>query len=750
MRRFIALALLVLAVAFAGAVTFTGQHSGGQAAAQTADPDAAIEAKIDGWLAKMTLAQELGQLQQLDADYPTGRLTDEQLQLVREGRLGSTLNGRGAAATNAAQRVAMEESSLKIPLLFGFDVIHGYRTVFPVPLAEASTFDVADAERAAAIAAREARAAGVHWTFAPMVDVTRDPRWGRIVEGAGEDPFLGSAFAAARVRGFQGGDYSEPDRVAATAKHFAAYGGAEAGRDYNIVDTSERKLREFYLPPFKAAVDAGVASFMTSFNEINGVPATANRELLTDLLRGEWKFSGPVVSDYTAVQELINHGIAADGADAAAQALNAGTDIEMVSRLYTGNGASLLAQGKISPATIDEAVRRVLRLKYRLGLFEHPYTDGSLEAKTLLTRANRRQARRIAARSMVLLRNDDAALPLSRGLRRVAVVGPLADDQAPMMGTWTGDGRAEDVVTVAQGVRAALGSGARVRYAQGCTAECTSREGFAKAVSAVRGSQAAIVVLGEPAGWSGEASSRSRIGLPGRQLTLLKRIQATGRPYVVVLMNGRPLTLEWLDRNAPAVLEAWYPGTEAGNAVADVVFGRVNPGGKLPVSFPRNVGQVPVYYDHKNTGRPFDPNNKYTSKYLDVPNTPLYPFGYGLSYTTFALSDLAVSPTSVAAGGTVRVSATVRNTGRRAGDEVPQLYIRDRVASVTRPLRELRGFERVSLRPGEAKRVAFTLDREDLGLYDRQLRFRVEPGVFDVWVSSSSDGGLHGSFTVTG
>lgn len=736
----------LLALALIATVALVAQGPNDRAEAQ--NPDAEVEAKIDAWLAKMTFEQKLGQLQQLDADFPSGKLTDEQLQMVREGRLGSTLNGRGAANTNAAQKVAMEESDLKIPLLFGFDVIHGYRTVFPVPLATASSWDPGAAESAAAVAAREARAAGVHWTFAPMVDVARDPRWGRIVEGAGEDPYLGSAFARAQVEGFQGDDYSQPDRVAATAKHFAAYGGAEAGRDYNTVDVSERRLRELYLPPFKAAVDAGADTFMTAFNDISGVPATANKWLLTDLLRGEWGVDGPVISDYTAVQELINHGVAADGADAARKALNAGTDIEMVSRLYNQFGKQLVDSGAVSIDRVDEAVRRVLRFKYRLGLFDNPYVDESLEKDELLSKANLKEARRIAGRSMVLLRNEGGALPLSKDLTKVAVVGPLANSKVDMMGTWIGDGKVDDVKTVVQGMRGQFGR-RNVTYAAGCDAKCESTGGFGNAVAAASAAQATVVVVGEPWDWSGEAASRSQIGLPGQQLELVKQIAATGKPYVVVLMNGRPLTIDWLAENAPAVLEAWYPGTQAGLAVTDVVTGKVNPGGKLPVSFPRNTGQIPNPYNQPPTGRPFDEKNKYTSKYLDVPNTPQYPFGYGLSYTSFELSGLSVTP-SAGPDGPIEVSASVTNTGSRAGDEVVQLYLRDKVASVVQPLRELRGFQRVTLKRGETKQVSFTLTREDFSLINAENKSVVEPGAFDVWVSNSSTGGLQGSFEITG
>ena len=740
--------------------------------AQEIDPPGGIEARIDDLIGRMTLEEKLGQLSMLDADYPSGELTDEQKQMVRDGVLGSTLNGRGAVATNEAQRIAVEESRLGIPLIFGFDVIHGYRTVFPMPLAEAATWSVRDARRSAAIAAKEARAAGVTWTFAPMVDITHDARWGRIVEGAGEDPFMGSAFSRARVKGFQGDDYSRPDRVAATAKHWVAYGGAEAGRDYNTVDTSERNLRELYFPPFKAAHDAGVDSFMTAFNEISGIPATANPFTLTEVLRDEWGEDGPVLSDYTAVAELracpipnvetdpgrgaCGHAVAADGAEAARLALNAGTDIEMVSQLYRTHIPELLDQGLVTMERVDEAVRRVLRLKFRAGLFDDPYVDESKEGGVLLAPDHLAQARRIAARSMVLLENKNQVLPLSADLKRVAVVGPLANNQIDMIGTWTGDGKPEDVVPVLRGVEAALGDEANVSYAQGCDTECVSEDGFRAALQAARSAQATIVVVGEPAAWSGEASSRAEIDLPGRQIQLLKAIKKTGKPFVVVLMNGRPLDLNWLHNRAPAVVEAWYPGTQAGHAVADVLFGKVNPGGKLPVSFPRAVGQIPLYYNQKPTGRPPNPENKYTSQYLDVPVTPLYEFGYGLSYTDFEISNVRLSAPSISPGGSLTVSADVANIGSRSGDEVVQLYIHDKVASVTRPIAELRGFKRVNLDAGEEKTVTFSIDETDLAFWGQENTWVVEPGEFDVWVGDTSavteypaeDDELHETFTL--
>ncbi|HEX5706290.1 MAG TPA: glycoside hydrolase family 3 N-terminal domain-containing protein, partial [Pyrinomonadaceae bacterium] len=566
----------------------------------------AVERRINQLIARMTLEEKLGQLQQLDG-HADGRYKDEHPELVRTGRLGSTLNVRGARASNELQRIAVERSRLKIPLLFGFDVIHGYRTVFPVPLGEAASFDPRAAERSAHIAATEARAAGVHWTFAPMVDIARDARWGRIVEGAGEDPYLGSAFARARVRGFQGPDYSAQDRVAACAKHWVAYGASEAGRDYNTTDVTERALREIYFPPFRAALDEGVATFMSAFNDIDGVPASANPFTLTQVLRGEWKFDGFVVSDYESVKETINHKLAADEREAARLALNAGVDMEMVSRLYNQHGASLLRERKLTQATIDEAVRRILRIKFRLGLFERPYADESRESSVILAPAHLAAAREIAARSMVLLKNERGALPLDKNVRRLAVVGPFAEDPAVLLGSWTGDGRKEDTVTLLAGVRAKVSPQTRVRFEKGCAdALCATDEGFDEAVGAVRDSDAAIVVVGEPAEMSGEAASRSSLELPGRQLDLVKAIHATGKPYVVVLMNGRPLAIEWLDVNAPAILETWFAGTQGGHAIVDVLFGDVNPGGKLPVTFPRNAGQMPLYYNHKRTGRPPD------------------------------------------------------------------------------------------------------------------------------------------------
>lgn len=707
--------------------------------------DASIERKINALLARMTLAEKLGQLQQLDGE-ANGRYRPEHLELARKGLLGSTLNVRGARMTNELQRAALE-SRLKIPLLLGFDVIHGYRTIFPVPLGESASWDLALIEKSSAIAAAESRAAGVHWTFAPMLDIARDPRWGRIIEGSGEDTFLGSQIAFARVRGFQGMDYSRPDRIMATAKHWVGYGAAEAGRDYNTTNLSERSLREIYFPPFQAAIDAGVGSFMTSFNDLDGVPATANPFILKDILRKEWKFDGLVVSDYTSVIELIFHGLAKDEPSAAMYGLNAGTDMEMVSRLYNKYGEQLVKEKKVSIATIDEAVRNVLRVKYRLGLFDNPLADENREKAEVFKRANRDTAELVAEKSFVLLKNDDNTLPIKKETREIAVIGALADSKADMNGNWSGDGQPTDPVTVLQALRQKFPQ-TRIRYEIGCDAKCETNAGFKRAADAARDSDFTILVVGESAEMSGEAASRSSIDLPGMQLDLVKAIHATGKPYAVVLMNGRPLTINWLAENSPAILETWFAGTEAGNAIVDTLFGDANPGGKLPVSFPRSVGQIPIYYNAKRTGRPRLDTNKYTSKYLDSSNSPLYPFGYGLSYTQFQLHNLRLDRTQIRPTENIRVSIDVTNRGRVAGDEVVQLYLEDVAASVTRPARELKGFKRITLNPGQMQTVEFTLTPKHLEFLGRDLKPVIEPGEFHVIVGTSSDNGLQSVFEV--
>jgi beta-glucosidase len=716
-------------------------------------PQSDIERRIDALLARMTLEEKLGQLQQLDGE-ANGDYRPEHLELVRKGLLGSTLNVRGSRRTNELQRVAMQESRLKIPLLFGFDVIHGYRTIFPVPLGEASSWDPAAVERAAAVSAAEAAASGVRWTFAPMVDIARDPRWGRMVEGAGEDPYLGSVMARARVLGFQGRDYSAPDRVVACAKHWVGYGAAEGGRDYNTTDMSERRLREIYFPPFKAAVDAGVGTLMSAFNDLNGIPASANSFTLTRVLRGEWKFDGFVVSDYESIRELINHGLAANEEEAARAALSAGVDMEMVSRLYGKYAPQLIREGKLAQRTIDDAVRRILRIKFRLGLFDRPYADEAREQAANLSRANVAAAREVAARSIVLLKNERDVLPIGKDIRSIAVIGPLADDQLNMLGSWSGDGRKEDVVTLLAGIRAKVSPATKINYAKGCTVASGSIDGTAEAlwldeaVRAARESDVIVITLGESSDMTGEASSRASLDLPGQQLELVKAVVATGKPTVVVLMNGRPLTINWIAENAPAILETWFLGVQAGNAIADVLFGDVNPGGKLPVTFPRSVGQIPLYYSHKNTGRPADPNNKYSSKYLDIPVTPLFSFGYGLSYTKFRLTNLRLGAQTIKRDGRLTVGIDAENAGKRDGDEVVQIYIRQIAASVTRPVKELKSFQRIALRSGEKRHVEFTLTPEQLGFYNADMRFVVEPGEFRVFAGANSVGGLEASFRV--
>lgn len=714
----------------------------------------------DSVLALMTLDEKLGQLTQSPAGWgqtgPTVAAGAE--QEVREGRIGSFLSLFGADVTRRMQRIAVEQTRLHIPLLFGYDVIHGMRTIFPVPLGEAASFDSAGAARSARIAAVEGTAMGVHWTFAPMVDVARDPRWGRIVEGAGEDPYLGSVMAAARIRGFQGNDLRSPTSLLATAKHFAAYGAAEGGRDYNVAPVGERQMLEVYLPPFEAAVRAGTGSLMASFNEIDGTPAHASHWLLTEMLRDRWHFGGLVVSDWTGVWELMQHGIAADSTTAARRAIDAGVDMEMSSVLYRSKLGNEVRAGRVPLALVDRSVRRVLQVKAALGLFDDPYrqVSGEREGRDILAPAHRAAARAIAQESIVLLTNRNVggvpALPLRKDLRTLAVIGPLADDARSTIGPWSGGGKPEDAVSVLAGLRTAVPN-TRILHVRGAPVDTPSTAGFVEAERAARDADAVLLVLGERGDMSGEASSRASIELPGSQLALAQtivRAVGTTKPVVAVLMNGRPLAVPWLADSTSALVESWFLGVEHGNALADVLFGDVSPSGKLPVTFPRATGQVPIYYSHKNTGRPADAQNHYTSKYLDLPWTPQFVFGHGLSYTTFAYSDLRPSTTVLRNGDSLDVSVVVTNTGARSGDEVAQLYVRDDAASVTRPVRELRGFQRVRLRAGEARTVRFTLRPADLALYGLDLRRVVEPGTFTLWAGGSSAATLEAHFTVTG
>ena len=709
---------------------------------------------VDSILARMTVAEKLGQLNQLSgAGNPTGPGGGERatrMQQLRAGGIGSFLNVVGADTTRALQKIAVEETRMHIPLIFGLDVIHGFRTIFPVPLGEAASFDPAIAERAARVAAVEAAASGIDWTFAPMVDIARDPRWGRIVEGSGEDPYVGEQFAAARVRGFQRNDLRARDAIAATAKHFAAYGAAEGGRDYNVAEVSERTLRDVYLPPFHAAACAGVATFMASFNEIAGVPSHANRHLLTDILRGEWKYDGMVVSDWTGIWELMNHGVAADSTQAGELGVHAGVDMDMVSEIYARKLGTIAGKG-LSMAELDEAVRRVLRVKYRLGLFSDPYlrSDATRERSAILTAQNRATAREGARRAIVLLKNDANTLPLRKDLGSIAVIGELAADSNVVLGNWQALGRKEDAVPVLDGIRRAVPR-ATVTYARGASPTSNDTSGIAEAVRAARTADAVVLVVGETGEMSAEAESRSTLDLPGAQQQLADALHSTGKPVVVVLMNGRPLSIERLNETMPAILETWFLGIEAGNAIADVLFGDANPGGKMPVSTPRAVGQVPIYYDHKSTGRPPVATEKYTSKYWDIPFTPLYPFGYGLSYTTFTISAPRLVAATIGAGDSLRVEVDVTNTGSRAGDEVVQLYIRDDVGSVTRPVRQLRRFQRVTLAPAERRTLRWSLGMGDLAFYDLAMRRVAEPGTFHVYVGPNSRDTQSAAFTVRG
>ncbi|HEX9006147.1 MAG TPA: glycoside hydrolase family 3 N-terminal domain-containing protein [Bacteroidota bacterium] len=716
--------------------------------------DQRIEKSVDSILARLSLDEKVGQLVQATGDFRTGpaerRINDDQRAMIRQGKLGSLFNVFGADQIRELQRIAVEESHARIPLVFGLDVIHGFRTTFPIPLAEAASWDPEAVERSARIAAAEAASSGIQWTFAPMVDIARDPRWGRIAEGSGEDPFLGSAMAAARVRGFQGRSLADPASIMACAKHYAAYGAAEGGRDYNTVEVSERTFRDVYLPPFAAAVEAGAGTVMASFNEIGGVPSSGNRHLLTGILREEWKFDGFVVSDWNSIGELIPHGFAADGAEAAERAVKAGLDMDMMSGCYRDHLAALVREGKVPQGTLDEAVRRVLRMKFRLGLFADPYRNISAERekRTILSAANLDAARDIARKSIVLLRNEGNLLPLRKDLKTLAVIGPLAGSHRDPTGCWAGPTDTNNVVTVLEGVRAAVAPGTHILTAHGCTISGPDTAGIAAAVAVARQADAVLLVVGESEDMSGEASCRSSLDLPGRQEELVRAVQAAGKPVVLVLMNGRPLSIAWEAGHVPAILESWFLGLRTGNAVADVVFGDYNPSGRLPVTFPRTVGQVPIYYNHKNTGRPPSDSNHYTSKYLDLPSSPLYPFGFGLSYTTFAYAGLTLRAAELGLTDSIRAAVTVTNTGSRPGDETVQLYVCDEFGSVTRPVKELKAFRKVHLAPGQQTMVDFVVPVSHLAFTTLEMKHAVEPGTFRLYIGPDSAHGLETSFTI--
>lgn len=765
-RNFICLTLATLMVAgqlSPAPLLAKPAASANQAAADSAGwmrPDPRMDRFIADLMAKMTLDEKVGQLNLLTSNWestgPTMR--DSYKEDVRAGRVGAIFNAYTAKYTRELQALAVEGTRLKIPLIFGYDVIHGHRTIFPISLGEAASWDLQAIEKSARISAIEASAEGIHWTFSPMVDIARDARWGRISEGAGEDVYLGSLIAKARVRGYQGDDLSRPDTILATAKHFAAYGAAQAGRDYHTVDISERTLRDVYLPPFKAAADAGAATFMTSFNELDSVPASGSRHLLTEVLRDKWGFKGFVVTDYTSINEMVPHGYSKDLKQAGEQAINAGVDMDMQGAVYMENLAKSVTEGKVDVKRVDAAVKSILEMKYRLGLFEDPYryANEEREKATIYKPEFLEAARDVARKSIVLLKNRGNALPLAAAAKSIAVIGPLGNSKEDMIGSWSAAGdRKTRPVTLLEGLQARAPKGTSVGYAKGASYDFAAEgktDGFAEAIALAQKSDVIIAAVGEHWNMTGEAASRTSLDLPGNQQALLEELKKTGKPIILVLMSGRPNSIGWADANADAILEAWYPGTMGGHAIADVLYGDYNPSAKLPVTFPRNVGQVPIHYDMKNTGRPIElgaPGAKYVSRYLDTPNTPLYPFGYGLSYTSFTYSPVTLDKAKVRPGEKLTASVTVTNSGGRAGEEVVQLYVRDLVGSVTRPVKELKGFEKISLRKGETRTVRFTLTDADLAFTRQDMSWGSEPGQFKLWVGPSSAEGSEAAFELT-
>jgi len=731
MKKGIVFTLLLIMTASVG--TFSQQKS--------------VDQKVSALMKQMTLEEKIGQLNQYSDDWrTTGPVTvdSDKGEQIRKGQVGSLLNSLGADRTRSWQKIAMQ-SRLKIPMLFGQDVIHGYKTTFPIPLAEAASWDLAAMELSARIAATETSASGINWTFAPMVDIARDPRWGRVMEGAGEDTYLGSKIAYARVKGFQGEKLGAENSVMACAKHFAAYGAAIGGRDYNSVDMSDRLLWEVYLPPFKAAVDAGVATFMNSFNDLNGIPATGNKYLQRDILKEKWGFKGFVVSDWGSVGEMIAHGYVKDGYEAALSAITAGSDMDMESRCYKNNLAQLVADNKVPVAMIDEAVARILRMKFELGLFDDPYKfcNARREKKELNNPEHPKAAREIAAKSIVLLKNEKQLLPLSKNLKTIAFIGPLVKALKQNKGYWDIEVPNTDstfIVSQWEGLQNKVGSTTTWLYAKGCEINGDNKSGFAEAVEVAKKADVVILSIGEKRDMSGEAKSRSNINIPGVQEDLLKELLATGKPVVVLINAGRPLVFNYTADNAPAILYTWWLGSEAGNAIADVLFGDYNPSAKIPVTFPRSVGQIPIYYNHLNTGRPAsnDKDRNYGSSYIDLAITPRYEFGYGLSYTTFKYSGLQLNRKTLKADQQIEVSLTISNTGKYAGEEIVQLYLRDLVASLVRPVKELKDFQKIHLNAGESKTIKFILDKEKLSFYNKKLEWVAEPGDFDLMIGASS------------
>ena len=715
-----------------------------------------IDQRADSVLKLMTLDEKIGQMNQYNGDWEaTGPITkdgDKQNQ-IRKGMLGSMLNVTGVEHTRQLQEIAME-SRLKIPLLFGQDIIHGYRTIFPIPLAEASSWDTSAIKLSARVAATEAAAAGVHWTFAPMVDIARDPRWGRVMEGAGEDPYLGSVIAAARVRGFQGKGLGNTDALMACAKHFAAYGAAIGGRDYNSVDMSDRTLWEIYLPPFKAAADAGAATFMNSFNDLNGIPASGNKYLQRDILKGKWNFKGFVVSDWGSIGEMINHGYAKDNYEAAFEAVTAGSDMDMESRSYINNLSKLVKEGKVKMTLLDDAVRRILRKKFEMGLFDDPFKfcNKEREQQQWNNAENLKAEKMVAEKSIVLLKNEHQLLPLSKQTKAIALIGPFIKAVRDNLGFWSYQWPDDTtrIVTQWQGIQSKLGPGTKLLYAKGCEINDSSQAGFAEAIDMARQADVVVMSVGEASDWSGEAKSRSNIHLPGTQEELVKAIYATGKPVVVLINAGRPLIFNWTADHIPAILYTWWLGTEAGDAIADVLFGDYNPSAKLPISFPRTEGQIPIYYDHFKTGRPAtsDSDRFYRSAYIDLSIYPKFPFGYGLSYSKFNYSDITLSDTSMKANQPVKASITLTNAGNYDGEETVQLYIQDVVGSVVRPVKELKGFQKIFLKKGESKQISFMIDVSKLKFYNSELKYIYEPGDFKIYIGGNSQDVREAGFTL--
>lgn len=707
-----------------------------------------IDQKVNDLLKKMTIEEKVGQLNQYTGDnQATGPITinpNKQAE-IKAGLIGSMLNVIGTKYTRGYQELAMQ-SRLKIPLLFGQDVIHGYKTTFPLPLAEAASWDLAAIELGARVAATEAAASGIHWTFAPMVDIARDPRWGRVMEGAGEDTYLGSKIAYARVKGFQGNKLGDLNSVMACVKHFAAYGAGVGGRDYNSVDMSERMLLETYLPPFKAALDAGAATFMNSFNDINGIPATGNAHLQRDILKGKWNFQGFVVSDWGSIGEMVAHGYSKDLKEAAYSAITAGSDMDMESNAYRKNLAELVKEGRVSIDLVDDAVRRILRKKFELGLFDDPYkySDPKREEKALSNPEHRKAALEMAEKSIVLLKNENQTLPISKSTKTIAFIGPMVKEYKANMGFWAVElpevNYDKWVVSQWDGLQNKVGKNTKLLYAKGCEVTGDNKDGFAEAVATAKQADVVILSVGERHDMSGEAKSRSDIHLPGVQEDLIKAVMATGKPVVVLINAGRPLVFNWTADNVPAIMYTWWLGTEAGNAIANVLFGDYNPSGKLPMTFPREVGQVPIYYNHFSTGRPAKDENStnYVSAYIDLKNSPKFPFGYGLSYTTFDYSGLKLSSNKIKSNETIKVSFQLKNTGKVAGEEVVQLYLKDKFGSVVRPVLELKDFQKLKLNAGESKTIEFTIDKEKLSFYNNKLEWVAEPGDFEVMIGASS------------